>query len=80
MKQGPVVFESQGPSLSGVLAAELDIVRLVIDRLGQLGNVVIAWTRAKISPEGALARGILRAVAAGESPPRRRRVAQIKFG
>src|SRR6266404_995579 len=73
-----IVFQAHRPSVSSILSAELDVIRLVIDRFSEFGNVERARACAKESAKSSAPNVMILPITPGERPPRRGGIANIE--
>ena len=73
-----IVFQADGPSVSSILSAKLEVIRLVIDRFSEFGNVEGTGACAKESAKRSVPNVMILPVAPCERPPRRGSIANIE--
>src|SRR5215470_10889143 len=73
-----IVFHAQGPTITVIFSAQLDVIGLVVDRLSELGNVERAGASTEKSAKGSAPYVMILPIASGKRPFRCRRVTQVE--
>ena len=73
-----IVFHAQGPTITVIFSAQLDVIGLVIYGFSELGNVERAGASTEKSAKGSAPYVMILPIASGKRPFRCRRVAQVE--
>ena len=73
-----VVLQTDRPSVRCILSTQFDVIRLVVDRFGEFGNIERAGACAEESPKRPAANVMILPKARGKGPSRLRRVADLE--
>src|SRR5215475_3514052 len=73
-----IVFHAQGPTITVIFSAQLDVIGLVIYRFSELGNVERAGASTEKSAKGSASYVMILEVLCRKRPFRCRRVAQVE--